>query len=99
MNNYRRIGGKEDPRPKHKYSRGDLVSVQDRGMVMVIQGRHGIVRHGLGQWECQYIVCPLKANQKSPDMRSWNAGYWYKGRSAQVRESELTLVKSGWYVE
>lgn len=97
MENHRRIG-KEDPRPEHKYNRGDLVTVRGMGN-MVIWGRHGIVRCGLEPWSCQYVVCPLKADQKSPDMRSWNAGYWYKGRSKQVRESEILLVKSGWYVE
>ena len=104
MENYRRIRRDDEPRPEHKYNRGDLVTVSygSRGRGdMVIWGRNGIVRRGLEPWRCEYIVCPLKANLKGPDLRTWNSSY-PKGRngfSLRVPESELTLVKSNWYNE
>ncbi len=97
MENYRRIGD-DEPRPVHKYHRGDLVTVEGCGD-MVIWGRDGVVRYGLGPWVCQYIVCPLKSDLKTPDLRSWNSQYYSRSRMKRVKESELTLVKSNWYVD
>ena len=96
--NHRRIGEADDsPRPKHKYNRGDLVTVRGMESNRVIWGRHGIVRRNLGPWSCEYTLCPLCKDQKLPDMRSWNAD-WGAGRK-RVNESEILLVKSGWYVD
>lgn len=87
-----------EPRPVHKYDRGDLVTIAGVG-IMVIWGRDGIVREGLGPWTCRYIVCPLRADLKAPDLRSWNAQYIYSGKMKKVKETELLLTKSNWYVE
>lgn len=88
----------EDPKPPYKFETGDLVTAKGYGDV-IVRWSWGRTRSGLGPWKNEYILCPLRADMKGPDMRTWNATNMYSVKKIRLEEDELTLVKKGFYIE